>query len=76
MPVDFEKAMTELEQIVARLEQGELPLEESLRQFERGVQLTRDCQSALKAAEQKVQILLKKSGQSVVEDFEDEDDDD
>jgi exodeoxyribonuclease VII small subunit len=55
---DFERMLKELEALVARLEQGELPLEESLRQFERGVELTRLCEQALKAAEQKVEILL------------------
>ena len=45
-----------------KLEQGELSLENRCKQFERGVQLTRACQSALKQAEQKVQILLRKSG--------------
>jgi exodeoxyribonuclease VII small subunit len=59
---DFERSLAELEAIVDKLEQGELSLDESLKQFERGVQLTRACQSALKQAEQKVQILLRKSG--------------
>jgi exodeoxyribonuclease VII small subunit len=67
--VDFEAAMAELETLVERLERGDLPLEESLKAFERGVQLTRSCQSALKEAEQKVEILLKKAGQPVVEEF-------
>jgi exodeoxyribonuclease VII small subunit len=66
---DFEAAMRDLEEIVERLEQGELPLEESLAAFERGVMLTRSCQTALKVAEQKVEILLKKAGESSVEDF-------
>ena len=61
-PPDFEGALAELETIVDRLEQGELSLDESLQQFERGVQLTRQCQSALKQAEHKVEILLRKSG--------------
>jgi exodeoxyribonuclease VII small subunit len=52
-----------------RLEHGDLPLEESLAAFERGVMLTRACQSALKEAEQKVEILLKKAGEPAVEDF-------
>jgi len=60
--VDFEQGMAELESIVARLEQGDLPLEESLRQFERGVVLTRACQSALKTAEQRVEILVQPEG--------------
>lgn len=55
---DFEKAMTELEALVERLEHGDLPLEESLRAFERGVELTRSCQHALRQAEQKVELLL------------------
>jgi exodeoxyribonuclease VII small subunit len=56
--MDLEKALTELEEIVAQLEAGELPLEKSLKQFERGVRLSRECQTALKDAEQKVQILM------------------
>jgi exodeoxyribonuclease VII small subunit len=60
--LDFESSMRELEELVERLEQGELPLEESLAAFERGVMLTRSCQTALKDAEQKVEILLKKAG--------------
>jgi exodeoxyribonuclease VII small subunit len=61
-PSDFERSLAELETIVEKLEQGDLSLDESLRHFERGVQLTRVCQSALKQAEQKVEILLRKSG--------------
>jgi exodeoxyribonuclease VII small subunit len=68
--VDFESAMQELEALVERLEQGELPLEESLAAFERGVQLTRTCQGALREAEQKVEILLKKAGEPTIEDFD------
>ncbi|MBM0107026.1 exodeoxyribonuclease VII small subunit [Steroidobacter sp. S1-65] len=59
---DFERSLAELEAIVDKLEQGDLSLDDSLRHFERGVQLTRSCQSALKQAEQKVEILLKRSG--------------
>lgn len=61
--------MRDLEQLVEQLEQGDLPLEESLAAFERGVALTRACQAALKDAEQKVEILLKKAGEPAVEDF-------
>ena len=57
---DFEQAMADLEAVVARLEQGEVPLEEALKAFERGVALTRACQEALAAAEQKVEILLER----------------
>jgi exodeoxyribonuclease VII small subunit len=54
---DFETAMAELEALVQRMEGGELPLEASLKEFERGVQLTRLCQEALKAAEQRVKLV-------------------
>jgi exodeoxyribonuclease VII small subunit len=68
-PPDFEASMRDLEELVERLEQGDLPLEESLAAFERGVMLTRACQTALKEAEQKVEILLKKAGEPVIEVF-------
>ena len=61
---DFEKSLAELEQIVERLERGELSLDESLQQFERGVQLTKSCQTALKQAEHKVELLLRKTSNS------------
>ena len=67
---DFEAALEELEQLVARMEEGDLPLEESLKQFERGVTLTRQCQKALQDAEQKVEILLRKAGAPAVEPFD------
>jgi exodeoxyribonuclease VII small subunit len=60
--LDFERALAELEGIVEKLEAGDLTLDESLKHFERGVQLTRACQTALKQAEQKVEILMRKSG--------------
>jgi exodeoxyribonuclease VII small subunit len=67
--LDFEAAMRDLEELVERLEHGDLPLEESIAAFERGVMLTRSCQTALKEAEQKVEILLKKAGEPQLEDF-------
>jgi exodeoxyribonuclease VII small subunit len=66
---DFEAAMRDLEELVERLEHGDLPLEESLAAFERGVLLTRACQTALKEAEQKVEILLKRAGEPQLEEF-------
>lgn len=66
---EFEQALAELEAVVQRLEQGELSLEESLGQFERGVQLARSCQDALKQAEQKVEILLQKAPDATPEAF-------
>ena len=53
----LELALKDLEQIVVNLEKGDLPLAEAIRQFERGVELTRRCQAVLKEAEQKVQVL-------------------
>ena len=55
---DLEKALSELEKLVDELESGDLPLEQAMKKFERGVKLTRDCQSALADAEQRVDILL------------------
>jgi len=68
-PLDFEKALNELEGLVETMEQGDMSLEDSLRHFERGVDLTHQCQTALKEAEQKVQILIEKSEQGELEDF-------
>jgi len=60
--VNLEKSLAELEEIVDELESGELPLEKAMKKFEDGIKLTRGCQSALKEAEQKVEILLKSAG--------------
>ena len=57
-PVDLEKSLAALETIVEQLESGELPLDSSLKEFERGVRLSRECQGALKDAEQRVQVLM------------------
>jgi len=69
-PIDFETALEELEALVERMEAGESSLEESLKDFERGIELTRNCQTALAEAEQKVEILLNKDGDPA--DFETE----
>jgi len=65
----FEQALAELEGLVERLEHGDLPLDEALKAFERGVALTRQCQTSLQAAQQKVEILLKRGGKAGVEPF-------
>lgn len=70
---DFEAALKELEAVVATLEQGDVGLDAALAHFERGVKLTRICQQALQAAEQKVEILLKQGGVERVEPFTPED---
>lgn len=56
-PIQFEKSIAELEEIVARLEQGELSLEASLKQFEKGMNLSQKCQEILNQAEQKIEML-------------------
>ena len=68
--IDFEKSLAELEQLVETMEKGELTLEESLKQFERGVSLTRACQKALAAAEQKVRILTLNNESGELTEFE------
>ncbi len=56
--MDFEKKLNRLEEIVEKMEGGDLALEESLKIFEEGVKLVRECQSQLSAAEQKVKTLV------------------
>ena len=68
--IDLEKALTDLEAIVEDLESGDLPLEKAMKKFEEGVKLTRNCQAALKDAEQKVEILLRSAGGEELEEFE------
>ncbi len=55
---DFEKSLEQLEEIVSKMEQGQLSLEQSLSAFEEGVKLTRSCQNSLKSAEQRVSQLI------------------
>ena len=67
--INFEKTFTELEDLVKKMEGGDLSLEESLKYFERGILLTKDCQQALNKAEQKVRILLEKNNKNNLESF-------
>ncbi|MEH6558363.1 MAG: exodeoxyribonuclease VII small subunit [Oceanicoccus sp.] len=60
--IDFEEALDQLEELVEDMENGDLTLEESLKAFEQGIKLTRECQSALSQAEQKVQLLIEENG--------------
>lgn len=68
----FEESLTELEQLIQHLEKGDITLEDSLKTFERGIQLTRACQKALKEAEHKVQILLEENGKQTLKSFTDD----
>ena len=70
IPVNFEKSLQELESLVEQLEKGELTLEDSLKHFEHGIELTRSCQAALRLAEQKVEQLLEKNGRIEIVPFD------
>ena len=69
--VDFEQQLASLEGLVNSLESGELSLEESLKSFEQGIKVARDCQAALKSAEQKVEVLMRQGDELVSQPFED-----
>ena len=69
-PVDFEKSLQGLEELVEKMEQGELTLEDALKHFERGIELAHACQSALQTAERKVEQLLAKNGAIEVTPFD------
>lgn len=71
--LNFEQSLEELEVLVEDMESGELSLEDSLAAFERGIKLTRECQTALQAAEQRVQKLISENGQLVESSFDDAD---
>ena len=66
---NFETALGELEKLVDTLENGDLSLEQSLDDFEKGIQLTRACQHALSDAQQKVRILLADNGKTELIDY-------
>jgi exodeoxyribonuclease VII small subunit len=69
-PPNFEQSLAQLEALVARLESGDMPLDAALASFEQGVRLTRECQGALGAAQQKVQVLLQRGESISMEEFE------
>jgi exodeoxyribonuclease VII small subunit len=70
--VDFEHSLDELEQLVGRMEGGELSLDESLASFERGIGLFRHCQQSLQQAELRVRLLLDPEAPESAEPFEPE----
>ncbi|MFT4797196.1 MAG: exodeoxyribonuclease VII small subunit [Candidatus Azotimanducaceae bacterium] len=71
----FESSLARLESLVEQMESGELSLDESLKLFEEGIKLTRECQQALADAEQKVNLLLEKNGVAETTEFLASDDD-
>ncbi len=70
--LSLEAALSELEGVVKELEKGDLPLEKALELFERGVQLNTACRKQLEQAETRIEILLKKDGETQPEPFEPE----
>ncbi len=74
--VDFEEALDQLEELVEDMENGDLTLEESLKAFEQGIRLTRECQTALSQAEQKVQMLVEENGKLKAVDLDQDFDED
>jgi exodeoxyribonuclease VII small subunit len=70
----FEQSMQALEKIVEEMEQGDLPLQDALEKFERGIKLAKHSQQTLEAAEQKVKILTSKNGNESLEDLPSTDD--
>ncbi len=68
----FEEALSHLERVVDRLEQGDLELEESLAAFEEGVRLSKRCVALLDTAEQRIEILIREGGQWLARPFESE----
>ena len=72
--INLEKSIDDLEKLVDELESGDLPLEKAMKKFEEGIKLTRQCQAALKEAEQKVEILVQSAGgEEALEPFDIED---
>ena len=63
--IDFEKQLEQLESLVTALEGGDLSLEDSMKSFEQGIKLARECQQALKDAEQRVEILTRQGDELV-----------
>ena len=59
---NLEKSLADLEGLVEELESGDLPLDKAMKKFEEGIKLTRNCQAALREAEQKVEVLMKSAG--------------
>lgn len=74
--IDFEEALDQLEELVEDMENGDLTLEESLKAFEQGIKLTRECQTALSQAEQKVQMLVEENGKLKAVDLDQDFDED
>ncbi|MFN7219874.1 MAG: exodeoxyribonuclease VII small subunit [Burkholderiales bacterium] len=71
-PASFEAAMAELEALVARMEEGELPLEESISAYQRGAELLRHCEKILADAEQRIKVLMPDGNDGTLQDYDDQ----
>jgi exodeoxyribonuclease VII small subunit len=71
-PADFEKLLKELDKIVNRMEQGDQPLDQTMKDFERGMELSEQCKKSLEQAQQRVDKLVKKHGGYQLESMDDE----
>ncbi|MEM7402113.1 MAG: exodeoxyribonuclease VII small subunit [Pseudomonadota bacterium] len=71
--INFEKSLNQLETLVDKLEKGDISLEDSLKTFEQGVKLTRECQQALQNAEQKISLLSKENKEWIEKDLDNDD---
>lgn len=72
MEKTFEQSLAELEDIVGKLEGGDLPLEQSLELFEKGIKLSRECRERLTKAERRIEILMKEGGGFVAKEIDPE----
>ena len=70
--MDFEEKMQELENVVSSLEKGDMNLDESLKKFEEGMNLSKQCNKILEEAEKKITILLEENGEIKEEKFDEE----
>jgi exodeoxyribonuclease VII small subunit len=71
-PAQFETSLSELDKLVKELERGDLPLEKSIELFERGMKLSSECRKQLEAAETRVEVLMKRGGETVAAPFKPE----
>lgn len=71
-PAQFETSLDELDKLVKELERGDLPLEKSIELFERGMKLSTECRKQLEAAETRVEVLMRRGGETVAVPFKPE----
>ena len=67
--VNFEKSMEDLEKIVEELEKGDLNLDDSIKKFEEGMKISKECNDYLESAEKKITVLINENGNVTEEEF-------